>query len=172
MAEENKNQDNNVLLAPLLIKDIPVPVPVSAPEPLPVTIISAVPIAPVPVAPVKTVTTVTAATENTPESTVTTTTPVELARQPSVAPTTTLQEDKTIAGQRRINIIWEFTQAFIAVAIVLALIYLAIAKSPSETVTNAFFLIIGFYFSRTNHQAIGGIGPKANEGEAYTGRML
>jgi hypothetical protein len=36
--------------------------------------------------------------------------------------------------------------------------------------SNAFFLIVGFYFSRTNHQSIGGIGPKANLTHDYTGR--
>ena len=29
-----------------------------------------------------------------------------------------------------------------------------------EGLTNAMFLIVGFYFSRTNHAAIGGIGNK------------
>lgn len=142
-----------------------IPVPVSAPEPLPVTFVASdVPI--VPAAPVRTVTTVTG------DSTVTTSTPMDATHQPPMAPTTTLQQDKTTEGQRLINIIWELTQAAIAVMIVLALVYLAIAREPSETVTNAFFLIVGFYFSRTNHQAIGGIGAKANEGQAYTGRMF
>lgn len=164
MAQLSASQNNSV------------PVPVTAPEPLPVEIIGAIPRVSLPpvasVPTVQTVTTVTAATTDTPEHTVTTSTPVEAPRQPSAVPTTTLQEDITTAGQRRVNLIWEFTQAAIAVVIVLALVYLAIAQSPSETVTNAFFLIVGFYFSRTNHQAIGGIGEKANEGQLYTGRLL
>ncbi len=34
--------------------------------------------------------------------------------------------------------------------------------------SNALFLIVGFYFSRTNHAAIGGIGPQPNT--PYEGR--
>lgn len=77
-----------------------------------------------------------------------------------LAPTTTLQQDTTVAAQRRINLIWEITQALIAVSITGAIIYSALTKTPIETLSNAFFLIVGFYFSRTNHAAIGGIGPK------------
>lgn len=77
----------------------------------------------------------------------------------------------TAAGQRRINLIWEYTQAVIAVAITLARIYAALfpaAESGGEALSNAFFLIVGFYFSRTNHSAIGGVGPKPDH--IYTGR--
>jgi hypothetical protein len=86
----------------------------------------------------------------------------------TMSPTTTLQEDITTAGQRRINLIWEVTQAFIAVGITGAIIYSAIHKITSQELTNAFFLIVGFYFSRTNHQAIGGIGRKPSG--VYKGR--
>jgi hypothetical protein len=99
--------------------------------------------------------------------------------QPSVPPTTTRQQDITLQGQRRVNIIWEVTQAMIAVIITLAIVIVAVydgltmhsldVQVPS-TLSNAFFLIVGFYFSRTNHQAIGGIGQKANESEVYEGR--
>ena len=64
------------------------------------------------------------------------------------------------AGQRKINIIWEVTQALVAVSITLAVIYCAMNKIVSQELTNAFFLIVGFYFSRTNHTKIGGIGFK------------
>lgn len=92
-----------------------------------------------------------------------------------VAPTTTAQEDITLAGQRKINFIWELTQALIAIAVVISNMALALvpvftareAKAP-ESVINALFLIVGFYFSRTNHAAIGGIGSKPND--KYTGR--
>jgi hypothetical protein len=88
--------------------------------------------------------------------------------QPSVAPTTTSQQDMVTAGQRRVNLIWESTQSIIAVGITLAVIYCAVNKITSQELTNAFFLIIGFYFSRTNHAAIGGVGFKPQS--IYEGR--
>lgn len=86
----------------------------------------------------------------------------------SLAPTTTAEEDKVVEGQRRINLTWEFTQAAIAVGITGAIVYCAINKIVSQDLTNAFFLIIGFYFSRTNHAAIGGVGKKP--ASIYEGR--
>ncbi len=85
-----------------------------------------------------------------------------------VAPKTTTQEDLTTQGQRRINLIWEITQAVIAVLITAAVVYCAVNKIDSQVLTNAFFLIIGFYFSRTNHAAIGGVGMKPSQ--PYEGR--
>jgi len=69
------------------------------------------------------------------------------------------------AGQRRINIIWELTQAIIALAVSLATLYVAGALALREMgqtaafllLSNAFFLVIGFYFGRTNHQRTGGV---------------
>lgn len=90
--------------------------------------------------------------------------------QPSMPPKTTEQEDITLAGQRRINLIWEYTQAAVAVSVTFAIIYTAIMKIDSVTLTNAFFLIIGFYYSRTNHAAIGGVGPKATDNQRWEGR--
>ena len=84
------------------------------------------------------------------------------------SPTTTIQEDLVVAGQRRINLIWEITQGVIAIGITAAIMYSSVAKTNSQELTNAFFLIIGFYFSRTNHSAIGGTGEKPNP--PYQGR--
>lgn len=92
----------------------------------------------------------------------------KMEQQPSIAPTTTEQQDITTAGQRRINLIWEFTQAGIAIMVTMALIYSAINKIDSAEIRDAFFLIIGFYFSRTNHAAIGGVGAKP--AQPYEGR--
>lgn len=78
----------------------------------------------------------------------------------SLAPDTTQQEDITKAGQRRINLIWEFTQAIIAVSITWAIVYCQINKINSEILNNAFFLIVTMYYVRTNHNLIGGVGPK------------
>ncbi len=87
---------------------------------------------------------------------------------PPLPSKTTSQEDLVTAGQRKINLIWEFTQSGISILITLAMIYLAITVKVNETMTNAFFLIVGFYFSRTNHSAIGGTGDKPSS--IYMGR--
>ncbi len=74
----------------------------------------------------------------------------------------------TEAGQRRINFIWEATQSMIAAVIVLSNvgigILFAFRGTPADqfpfVLSSSMFLVIGFYFSRTNHAAIGGAGPK------------
>ena len=86
----------------------------------------------------------------------------------SLPATTTQQEDVTTAGQRKINLIWEYTQATIAILMTIAFVYCETQKVDSIGVRMGFSLIIGFYFSRTNHAAIGGIGKKP--AEAYKGR--
>lgn len=97
--------------------------------------------------------------------------------QPSLPPTTTAQEDISHHGQRKVNLIWEYTQAFVAgivvgsnmiVGIVQGIGYAKEVQYPS-ILANSLFLVIGFYFSRTNHTAIGGVGPKPTELE-YTER--
>ncbi len=66
-------------------------------------------------------------------------------------------------GQRRINLIWEITQAFIAVSVTVIALGKAANLTPpggdAALIGNAFFLVVGFYFGRTNHQRIGGVGP-------------
>lgn len=96
----------------------------------------------------------------------------------SMSPTTTVEEDKTIQGQRDINQLWERTQAIIAVLVVISNMIVGTAQGIGvvETVefpfilSSSLFLVIGFYFSRTNHQAIGGLGYKANQEQIYKGR--
>lgn len=96
-------------------------------------------------------------------------------------PTTTAQQDLTTAGQRRINLIWEYTQACVAALVVLTNMIVAAVIALRDTppvllanglmvpgvrsevptiLSSSLFLIVGFYFSRTNHVAIGGIGEK------------
>jgi hypothetical protein len=94
-------------------------------------------------------------------------------------PTTTTEQDLRTAedrsqlayrtaGQRRVNLIWEYSQAGIALLVVAAnIVYafiqtlipgastLAQASGQSGLLSNAFFLVIGFYFGRTNHARIG-----------------
>ena len=111
-----------------------------------------------------------------PESIVTVTPPVP-ATVPSPQPgrvedklpsVTTPEEDRTTASQRRVNIIWETTQAIIAIFITVTACVVygvrALSTTPlgaaAEVLSNAFFLIVGFYFSRTNHTKTGGVGSK------------
>jgi len=96
-------------------------------------------------------------------------------RQPSVAPTTTYQQDLTTDGQRRVNLLWERTQSTIALFVVFSTLTVAAIQAirqPSEQLPTifsvAFGTVVGFYFSRTNHQAIGGSGPKPDQ--PYIGR--
>lgn len=85
---------------------------------------------------------------------------------PNVAPTTTAEEDRKAAGQRKINGIWEMTQAVVALAVTGATLFAACSilkdndlnKTAFVFLTNVFFTVIGFYFGRTNHQRTGGVG--------------
>lgn len=86
---------------------------------------------------------------------------------PAVAQDATISaEAKRSAGQRTINAIWEITQAIIALSVTLATLYAAVSLvlqgKPADAafllLSNAFFLVIGFYFGRTNHQRMGGVG--------------
>lgn len=82
-----------------------------------------------------------------------------------IAPTTTIEEDKTTLGQRRINLIWETTQAIIAIMVTGATLYVAASLALSGQndpaafllLSNVFFVVISTYIQRTNHQKIGGV---------------
>lgn len=78
----------------------------------------------------------------------------------ALAPNTTEQEDIVTAGQRRVNLIWEFTQAIVAVSITWAIIYMSINRIENKELYYAFFLIVSMYFVRTNHSLTGGVGKK------------
>ncbi len=93
-----------------------------------------------------------------------------------LAPTTTAQEDLTTSGQRQINLLWERTQAIIALVVVMSTmaagLFSAFTTSERQVPTImsvAFGTVIGFYFSRTNHAAIGGVGKKPMP-QHYEGR--
>lgn len=96
---------------------------------------------------------------------------------PSIPPTTTVQQDLTTAGQRKINVVWEYTQSFVAIIVVLANMTVGVRQGLAASgekmefpgvLSSSLFLVIGFYFSRTNHAAIGGVGEKPNT--KYEGR--
>jgi hypothetical protein len=84
----------------------------------------------------------------------------------NTAPTTTAAEDDTKQGQRRVNLIWETTQATLAVLVTASTLYvagkLALSERGSEgaflLLSNAFFAIVSTYLTRTNHQKTGGVG--------------
>jgi hypothetical protein len=93
--------------------------------------------------------------------------------QASRPPTTTAQEDLTHAGQRKVNLIWEYTQAFIAISVVMVSLAAGLIAVKQGREVSAFLSfvcgnVVGFYFSRTNHAAIGGVGPKPID--PYLGR--
>lgn len=84
----------------------------------------------------------------------------------ALPPRTTAEQDRASYGQRRVNIIWEVTQAVIAMSVLGTTLYVSgslAVRGGADMVTlgllsNAFFLVIGFYFGRTNHARTGGIG--------------
>jgi hypothetical protein len=95
---------------------------------------------------------------------------------PSLSATTTYQQDLVSAGQRRVNLIWEYTQSFVTIAVVVtnmivaatnAIAHGTVAEHPA-ILSSSLFLILGFYYSRTNHTAVGGVGIKPSA--PYIGR--
>lgn len=107
--------------------------------------------------------------------------------QPLTA-TTTEQQDITKAGQRKINLIWERTQSKIALMTVIAWVVIsaavigsmifsdrdinatkmAVVTAGLSSISLTVGIIIGFYFSRTNHSAIGGVGEKESSSNKGT----
>lgn len=88
--------------------------------------------------------------------------------------TSTQQHYLMTEGQRKVNLIWEYTQAAIAVVVVVCTmltsmfaIYHGVEQVPN-VVAVAFGTVVGFYFSRTNHAAIGGVGSQPTQ--EYIGR--
>lgn len=103
-----------------------------------------------------------------------------MAQRSYKAPTTTEEEQTVTAGQRIVNLMWETTQARIAVWTVfsnialnsllcISVVFLDIQVTNNQMAVISLCLqpislttgiVIGFYFSRTNHTAIGGTGHK------------
>ena len=89
----------------------------------------------------------------------------EIPPKPPLAPTTTVQQDLMHEGQRKINVLWEMTQSVIAITVTLctmisgAVITVQGKDTQVPTILSmAFGTVVGFYFARTNHTAVGGIG--------------
>lgn len=98
---------------------------------------------------------------------------------PAVVPLNAKESERynTQQGQRRVNLIWETTQAFIAVSVVACNLIVAVHAGLSGVkmevppmLTDALFVVVGFYFGRTNHQAVGGVGVKPSDSQEYIGR--
>jgi hypothetical protein len=78
------------------------------------------------------------------------------------------EADRATFGQRRVNLIWEMTQSVIALAVAGTTLYVSaslVLRGGADLAAfvllgNTFFLIVGFYFGRTNHEKTGGV-PKA-----------
>lgn len=77
--------------------------------------------------------------------------------QEPMKPTTTLEEDTVTAGQRKINLIWEITQAILSIMIAGAMIYCIVKKIDTRELAPAFFMVITMYLIRTNHTKVGGV---------------
>jgi hypothetical protein len=76
------------------------------------------------------------------------------------------------ATRSKSTMIWEATQAIIAVLVVMSTVgtvwMLVVVKgnyveSALQLISNAFFLVIGFYFGRTNEQRNGGSKPDGSK---------
>lgn len=96
--------------------------------------------------------------------------------EPPRSPDTTAEDDRRTYGQRRVNLIWEVTQMLITFIVIGTAMYVSarialLVLRPDATeratslavtafvlISNASFLVLGFYFGRTNHQRTGGVG--------------
>lgn len=66
----------------------------------------------------------------------------------------------TEQGRRRINLIWEITQATLALEIVTTILYIAVRDGDLPTSLGVLgATVLTTYFTRTNHTAMGGVGP-------------
>jgi len=92
------------------------------------------------------------------------------------SPVTTQEQDRSTQGQRDTSMLWERTQRQIALSIIWAaeavaasVALTALIPSASERqlslamtalvfLTSTTSLVIGFYFGRTNHTKVGGVG--------------
>lgn len=78
--------------------------------------------------------------------------------------TTTAEQDLKTRGQRRVNLIWEVTQAVIAIMVVGTTLSAALRSSDERSafiyLATTGGAVIGFYFGRTNHTKTGGVGAR------------
>lgn len=89
---------------------------------------------------------------------------VEKGQGLTASPTSTEEQDRHTASQRQINRYWERIQGFLAVLVTVTacviafiLIWRAEYALGVGLISSMVFLVIGFYFGRTNHEKVGGI---------------
>jgi len=70
-----------------------------------------------------------------------------------IVPKTTSEQDKITANFRQLDLIIEITQMLLSLGILAVVTYLAIRGIQNETITNAFFLAMGFYFAKENKKS-------------------
>jgi hypothetical protein len=75
--------------------------------------------------------------------------------------TTTEQQDKQAYHTQMIDFLMEITQTILAISLTSATIYISIKGIASEELSNAFFLIIGFYFGKSVQQKSSNVLTKA-----------
>lgn len=87
-------------------------------------------------------------------------------------PTTTEEDDRVTLGQRTVKLIWETTQMKIALSVIWGALLVSAALAvfgkwlgtPDMQLAAIVFLfgvanlVTGFYFGRTNHTRVGGVG--------------
>jgi hypothetical protein len=71
---------------------------------------------------------------------------------------TTAEQDRKTAGQRSVNRQWEFWQGFLAVMVIGGFVYTACIGKESPALAGLAGSIVTFYYVRTNHTKIGGVG--------------
>lgn len=85
---------------------------------------------------------------------------------------TTPEEDRSTAGQRETSMMWEKNQKYIALIVISVSVIVAgttvifghrigatdLQLASAMFLNGAANLVIGFYFGRTNHTKVGGIG--------------
>lgn len=70
------------------------------------------------------------------------------------------------AGQRSTSLLWEVIQGLMAVGTVWGVVIMSILAITIPTeLSSLAYLIVGFYFGRTNHTAVGGVGPRHHAGQ-------
>lgn len=97
--------------------------------------------------------------------------PLATADNPPARATTTSEDDLRTAGQRHVNLIWESTQRQISLLVVGTSMFVGMLVTVANVAgwgggdhqiptifSVAFGTVIGFYFARTNHTKIGGVG--------------
>lgn len=86
----------------------------------------------------------------------------EIVERPplSVPPNTTQEEDRYTRGQRKINLIWEVTQAIVTIMIIgahITAVFVPVAsQQAASALTNVMMVVVTFYYVRTNHKRTGG----------------